>query len=86
MVRLKFEMYPYIPHGKPQNGVISRFMDGKGRETESWWNCPPESIDHVGPEYLRQRHRHPNSAVRHDDFIKRRFKEEMKRLKEEGYV
>lgn len=82
MPRLKFEMWPNIPHGKEQDGYISRFTDGAGRETDSYWSSPPQSIDHVGPEYLPQRHRHPNCrSVRHEQFIKSRYKEEMKRLK-----
>ncbi|WP_135553308.1 hypothetical protein [Paenibacillus cymbidii] len=75
-MRLKFEMWPHIPHGKPQNGYMTRFTDGKGRDTESWWSSPPMSIDHVGPEYLQQRHRNCLNA-RHDAFIKRRYKEEI---------
>ncbi|QJC52736.1 hypothetical protein HGI30_14980 [Paenibacillus albicereus] len=84
MARLKFEMWPYRdkPDGKI-DGYMSRFTDGTGRWTDSWWASPPASIDHVGPEYLRQRHRHPNVAsARHDDFIKRRFRECVAAVKE----
>ncbi|GKS12830.1 hypothetical protein YDYSY3_38300 [Paenibacillus chitinolyticus] len=77
MARLKFEMW------KDRDGnIMSRFTDGKGRSTDSYWASPPESIDHVGPEYLPQRYRHPNvKGVRHIEFVKRRFKEEVKTLK-----
>ncbi|MDB5056139.1 MAG: hypothetical protein JWM44_4189 [Bacilli bacterium] len=75
MARLKFEMWLHRPE---VGGVMSRFTDGKGRYTESWWSSPPLSIDHVGPEYLPQPHRHPNvRSDRHNEFIKRRFKEEV---------
>ncbi len=76
MARLKFEMWPYRNPDGQLNGYMSRFTDGKGRSTDSWWCSPPASIDHVGPEYLRQRHRHPNVAnAKHDAFIKHRFRE-----------
>jgi hypothetical protein len=73
MARLKFEMW------KDRDGnVMSRFTDGTGRFTDSYWSSPPVSIDHVGPEYLKQRHRHPNVRnSRHDAFIKNRYKEEV---------
>lgn len=80
--RLKFEMWPHVDTKGQPNGYMSRFTDGAGRDTESWWCSPPASIDHVDPEYLPQRHRHPNVANRrHESFIKRRFAEEMARLK-----
>jgi hypothetical protein len=79
MARLKFEMWPARPESR---GYISRFTDGRGRFTQSWWSSPPDSIDHVGPEYLRNPHRHPNVAnKRHDTFVKRRFKEEALKLR-----
>jgi hypothetical protein len=83
-MRLKFEMWEYNekPDAEP-DGYISRFTDGKGVYTDSWWSSPPSSIDHVGPEYLKQRHRHPNvKNARHEQFIKSRYKEEIQRLKE----
>jgi hypothetical protein len=84
MTRLKFEMWPY--RDKPDsevNGYMSRFTDGKGNYTDSWWCSPPASIDHVGPEYLPQRHRHPNVRNdRHIVFIKQKFKEEIVKFKE----
>jgi hypothetical protein len=84
MVRLKFEMWHYEPKPGETDGYISRFTDGKGNWTESWWSSPPTSIDHVGPEYLPQRHRHPNVRLAsHHTFIKRRYKEEIARLREE---
>lgn len=79
MARLEFEMWEHRPE---VGGYISKFTDGKGRSTESWWSSPPSSIDHVGPEYLRQPHRHPNvTNNRHIEFIKRRYKEEIGRFK-----
>lgn len=84
MARLKFEMWAY--REKPDadiNGYMTRFTDGKGVYTDSWWCSPPGSIDHVGPEYIKQRHRHPNAQnMRHIEFIKRRYKEEIQRVKE----
>ncbi len=77
-MRLKFEMWI---HRGEVGGLMSRFTDGKGVSTSSWWSSPPKSIDHVGPEYLRKPHRHPNCRnERHELFIKRRFKEEMKKF------
>lgn len=82
MQRLKFEMWKYQRKPGELSGYMSRFTDGKGRWTESWWNNPPSSIDHAGPEYLQQSYRHPNVRnAKHDAFIKRRFKEEMARLR-----
>lgn len=78
MARLKFEMWKFERNPGEFDGFISRFTDGKGHWTESWWSNPPSSIDHVGPEYLRHNYRHPNvRTASHDKFIKRRFKEEM---------
>lgn len=81
MARLKFEIRPHVDwNGKP-DGYTSRFTDGNGVSTESWWSSPPASIDHVGPEYLPSRH--PNVRTsRHDAFIKGRFKELMKPIKD----
>ncbi|MEK8128384.1 hypothetical protein WMW72_10760 [Paenibacillus filicis] len=78
MQRLKFEMW------KDRDGnIMSRFTDGKGRSTDSYWSSPPASIDHVGPEYLPQPHRHPNCGnARHDAFIKQRYKEEVVKVRE----
>ena len=81
MARLKFEMWRYERKPNEFDGYMSRFTDGKGRYTDSWWSSPPDSIDHVGAEYLQHGYRHPNvKTARHDEFIKRRFKEEMARL------
>ncbi|MEH7087313.1 hypothetical protein V7139_32140 [Neobacillus drentensis] len=82
MARLKFEMWPYIDSKGNKDGYMTRFTDGNGYSTESWWSSPPASIDHVGPEYLKQRHRHPNVRnARHDAFFKRRYKEEIIKFK-----
>ena len=77
MARLKFEMW------KDRDGnIMSRFTDGKSRSTDSYWSSPPASIDHVSFGYLSQRHRHPNVRnAKHDEFIKRRFKEEIALLR-----
>ena len=85
MARLKFEMWPYEPKPSEFDGYMSRFTDGNGNYTDSWWSSPPASIDHVGPEYLPQRHRHPNvKNSKHAEFIKRRYKEEMARLRQKA--
>jgi hypothetical protein len=83
MGRLMFEMWPYRDKLDGEvNGYMSRFTDGKGIYTDSWWCSPPASIDGVGPEYLPQRHRHPNVRNdRHVEFIKRLYKEEIARIK-----
>lgn len=79
MGRLKFEIWPDFE----SNGYKSRFTDGNGVSTESWWCSPPASIDHVGPEYLKYNYRHPNVRnARHDTFVKARFKELMKSIKD----
>ncbi|MRX54823.1 hypothetical protein GJU41_12645 [Bacillus idriensis] len=81
MKRLKFEMWRYERKPGEFDGVMSRFTDGKGTWSDSWWCSPPKSIDHVGEEYLQQPHRHPNVRTKiHDTFIKRRYKEEMMKL------
>lgn len=84
MTRLKFEMWRYEPKPGEFDGYMTRFTDGKGSWTDSWWCSPPGSIDHVGPEYLKNPHRHPNVRnARHENFIKQRYKEEVMRLKAE---
>ncbi len=77
MARLKFEMW------KDRDGnIMSRFTDEKGHSTDSYWSSPPESIDHVGPEYLRYNYRHPNVRnARHQAFVKREFKEQVVKLR-----
>ncbi|URJ46398.1 hypothetical protein MF628_000928 [Paenibacillus polymyxa] len=76
MSRLKFEMWKHDPK---YGGYMSRFTDGKGKWTDSWWSSPPPSIDHVGREYIPNRH--PNvRTTQHDQYIKNRFKEEMAKL------
>ncbi|MCP3810040.1 hypothetical protein NLX78_22735 [Paenibacillus sp. Lou8.1] len=78
MAKLKFEMWKC----QTKRGYMSRFTDGRGISTDSWWDSPQLSIDHVGPEYLKQPHRHPNTRNdRHINFIKDRYKVEMARLK-----
>jgi hypothetical protein len=74
--RLKFKMW------KDRDGnIFSRFTDGNGRHTDSCWSSPPSSIDHVGPEYLKQPHRHPNVRNdRHIEFTKCSFKEEVRKF------
>lgn len=82
MPKLNFEMWKHERKPGEFDGYMSRFTDGKGNFTESWWSSPPEDIDHVGREYLQNNHRHPNvKTARHDEFVKIRFKEEMARLK-----
>lgn len=81
MQKLKFEMWKYERKPGELDGYMSRFTDGKGNYTESWWASPPDSIDHVGREYLVAHYRHPNiKTLKHDEFVKARFKEEMERL------
>lgn len=81
MKRLKFEMWVYEPKPGETNGYMSRFTDGKGRFTDSWWSSPPSSIDHVGYGYLRNPHRHPNVRTEyHAEFIKWRFKVEVAKI------
>lgn len=85
MARLKFEMNIHYSIRKERDGYISVFTDGTGWATQSWWSSPPSSIDHVGPEYLKNPHRHPNVRNnRHQTFIKKRFKEEVARIKQEA--
>ncbi|MNL06606.1 hypothetical protein D3C87_1272460 [compost metagenome] len=83
MGRLKFEMWEYRRNPDSEaNGFMSRFTDGTGKSTDSWWCSPPLSIDHVGPEYLKYSYRHPNVRnARHIEFIKRRYKEEILKVK-----
>ncbi|MGF6352462.1 hypothetical protein ABIE27_000358 [Paenibacillus sp. 4624] len=77
MSRLKFQMWKAEPR---YGGYMSLFTDGKGVWTESWWSSPPSSIDHVGREYIPNRH--PNvKNLRHDQFVKQQYKQEMARLK-----
>lgn len=76
-MRLKFEMCKADPE---YGGYESKFTDGKGRSSTSWWSKPQMSIDHAGPEYLRNRYNNVRTE-RHDQFIKKRYKEEMIRLR-----
>ena len=77
---LSFEMY--LDQFCIENrGICSKFTDGKGIESITWWSSPPESIDHVDIGYIKGRHGNVKT-VRHEEFIKRRFKEEKKRFEE----
>jgi hypothetical protein len=79
--KLKFEMWKHERKPNEFDGYMSRFTNGNGDYTESWWSSPTKSIDHVGSEYLRYNYRHPNVKTKqHEEFIKRRYKEEMIRL------
>lgn len=87
MQRLQFEMWQYEPKPGEFDGFMSRFTDGNGKWTDSWWSSPPPSIDHVGPEYLKNPHRHPNVIYdRQIVFVKRRYKEEYAKLKAKGAI
>ena len=79
MARLKFEMY-LDRWCEKERGICSSFIDGKGRETTTWWSSPPESIDHVDITYLQGRHGNVRNT-RHEMFIKESFKKEMKLFK-----
>lgn len=77
MARLKFEMWRHSPEG---GGIMFSFTDGNGNRAETWFGAPPGSIDHVCLVYLKNRF--PNvKNDRHCQFIKRRYKEEIMRLK-----
>ncbi|MBY0122180.1 hypothetical protein [Bacillus sp. S/N-304-OC-R1] len=80
MARLKFEMF-LSDYCTKHRGISSRFTDGKGRSTVSWWSSPPDSIDHVDITYLQGRYGNVRTK-RHEEFLKQRFKEEMKRFEE----
>jgi hypothetical protein len=80
MSRLKFEMYLDEKCVK-NRGISSSFTDGKGRVSISWWSSPPDSIDHVDIGYLKGRYSNVKTKC-HEEFIKSRFKEEMKRFEE----
>lgn len=80
MARLKFEMY--LDEWCIKNrGISSSFTDGNSVVSVSWWSSPPDSIDHVDIGYLKGRYGNVKTK-RHEDFIKNRFKEEMKRFEE----
>lgn len=78
----RLQFYFYLDRWCEQSrGLCSVFIDGKGRETTSWWSSPPPSIDHVDITYLQGRH--PNVRTqRHVEFIKEQFKEDLKRFDE----
>lgn len=78
MVRLQFEMH-LDEWCKKERGICSTFIDGKGRRSTSWWSSPSQSIDHADISYLRGRYG-DGLTKHHVAFIKRRFKEEMKRF------
>lgn len=80
MSRLKFEMY-LDEYCVKNRGISSKFTDGKGLVSVSWWSSPPSSIDHVDIGYLKGRYGNVKTK-RHEEFIKKRFKEEMKRFEE----
>ncbi|MFF2909989.1 hypothetical protein [Paenibacillus sp. NPDC057934] len=81
MGRLKFEMWK-TPN--EERALTFAFTDGKGLRCEWTFFGPPESISHVGPEYLKDRL--PNVKTdRHVVFIKKQYSLEMKRrMAEEG--
>ncbi|OAB26233.1 hypothetical protein PMSD_25975 [Paenibacillus macquariensis subsp. defensor] len=77
MARLKFDIRTNQQGG---GGVICSFTDGNGRTYETWFGAPPDSINHVGPEYIHNRL--PNATNdRHYAFIKQRFKKEICKFK-----
>lgn len=80
MARLKFEMFIDAWSAK-NRGISSRFTDGKGRSTVTWWSSPPGSIDHVDIGYLKGRFSNVKTK-RHEEFIKSNFKEQMKQFEE----
>ena len=80
MAHLKFEMY--LDEWCIKNrGISSKFTDGNGYSSISWWSSPPDSIDHVDLGYIKGRYGNAKTK-RHEEFIKKRFKEEMERFKE----
>lgn len=82
MQRLQFRMWEWrrSPFDEKHDGYMSQFTDGTGTYTDSWWSNPPSSIDHVDVRYLKNRHPNVRNA-RHEEFIKRAFKEEVSRLR-----
>lgn len=80
MARLKFEMF-LDDKCKENRGISSKFTDGNGHSSFSWWSSPPTSIDHVDITYLQGRYSNVRTK-RQVEFIKKQFKEEMKQFKE----
>lgn len=79
--RLKFEMWRHESKTGEFDGFKSRFTDGNGRYTESWWSNPSRSINHADDVYIAGRH--PNAiSSRHSDFIRQRYEEEISRLRD----
>jgi hypothetical protein len=76
MARLKFEMF-LDSWSSENHGISSRFIDGNGIESTTWWSSPPSSIDHVDIGYLRGRFGNVKTK-RHEEFIKYQFKKQMK--------
>lgn len=76
---MKFEMYRAVDQALKDRSVICRFTNGEGRTSTTWFSAPPDSIDHVDIKYLRGRF---SNVVRREqmEFIKRRFKQEMKKI------
>lgn len=80
MNKLKFKVIPTDKIRK-EKGVITQFIDGKGHLSESWWTSPPESIDHAGIDYLKNRHLNIKTE-KHVSFIQAEFKKQMALLNE----
>ncbi|MNW51110.1 hypothetical protein D3C74_285860 [compost metagenome] len=78
MARMKFEMWKNRPE---YGGIKFAFTDGKGDRRVHSFGSPPESIDHVSPMYLYDRFSNAKN-VRHCNFIKRRYKEEIVNFRE----
>jgi hypothetical protein len=76
--RLQFIMY-IDDFCLKNGGISSKFINGNGDWSTSWWSSPPEDIDHVSLDYIQDRYSTARTK-RHEEFIKQRFKEEMKRL------
>lgn len=79
MTRLKFELF-IQEHST--RGISSRFTDGTGRSTISYWSSPPQnlskeySLANAETDYLKGRY--PNiKTERHAQFIRDEFKRQI---------
>ena len=73
---MKFKIFQRDDQRDGDHGVYCTFINGRGYGCTTFFNSPPDSIDHVDISYLQGRF---GNVVRREqvEFIKREFKKEI---------
>ncbi len=78
---MKLYVYKTPDQDKGDPGVHCTFVDEDGRKSSTFFSSPPESISHVDKGYLKDRFTNVQTE-KQAVFIKERFSNEIKRLKD----